>query len=131
MPKEKLDDDRLQRVHTYTDTETGLLLRCISVEYFDIPTVEWTLYFKNTGNFDTPILSDIAAIDTSFPAARMASLCCIITRATTARSFELFNLYDENYPFSGRSETLASVGGLPPTTGGFPYFNVEWPGGEP
>ena len=30
----------------------------------DFPTVEWTLYFKNTGTTDTPILSDILALDT-------------------------------------------------------------------
>ena len=35
----------------------------MAVEYHDFPTVEWTLYFKNTGTADTPILEDIQALD--------------------------------------------------------------------
>ena len=34
---------------TWTDPKTGLVVRCVAVEYRDFPTVEWTLYFKNTG----------------------------------------------------------------------------------
>jgi len=34
-----------------------------AVEYRDFPTVEWTWYFKNAGGKDTPILSDIQALD--------------------------------------------------------------------
>ena len=56
---EQLDEHRTQRTLTYTDPQTGLELRCVAIEYNDFPVVEWTLYFKNTGTSDTPILSDI------------------------------------------------------------------------
>ena len=60
----QLDNQRTEHTLAYTDPETGLIVRCIAVEYHDFPTVEWTLYFKNTGCEDSPILSDIQALDT-------------------------------------------------------------------
>ncbi len=55
----KLDERRTEHTIVYTDHETGLVVRCVAVEYHDFPTVEWTLYLKNTGSADTPILSDV------------------------------------------------------------------------
>ena len=45
------------------DPSTGLQVRCVGVEYNDFPTVEWVVHFKNTGATDTPILSDIQAVE--------------------------------------------------------------------
>jgi alpha-galactosidase len=59
----KLDDKRTEYTLTYTDPATGLIVRCVGVEYSDFPCVEWTLYFKNGGKQDTPILSEIQALD--------------------------------------------------------------------
>ena len=58
-----LDAQRQERVLTFTDPKSGLQLRCVAVSYNDYPTVEWTLYFRNSGSADTPILADINAID--------------------------------------------------------------------
>ncbi|MBN2295935.1 MAG: NPCBM/NEW2 domain-containing protein, partial [Pirellulales bacterium] len=62
----KLDDKRTEHTITWTDPKTGLTVRQVAVEYLDFPTVEWTLYFKNTGKQDTPILKSIQALDTLF-----------------------------------------------------------------
>jgi alpha-galactosidase len=62
-----LDDQRTQRVITCTDPATGLQVRCEAMQYLDYPAVEWTVYFKNTGQADTPIIENIYAIDTKFP----------------------------------------------------------------
>ena len=51
----KLDETRTQQTLIYTDSNTGLEIRCVAVEYKDFPTVEWTVYLKNTGADDTPI----------------------------------------------------------------------------
>jgi alpha-galactosidase len=58
-----LDAQRTEHTLTYFDSKSGLLIRCVGVENHAFPTVEWTLYFKNTGGKDTPILSDIQALD--------------------------------------------------------------------
>ena len=59
----KLDEHRTERSSVWTDPSTGLQVRCVGIEYDDFPTVEWVVRFKNTGAQDTPILSDIQAVD--------------------------------------------------------------------
>ena len=54
---EKLDANRMRCTLTFTDRKTGLTVRCVAIEYSDFPTVEWTVYFKNTGHVDTAILN--------------------------------------------------------------------------
>lgn len=63
---QKLDENRTQSTLTYIDPATGLEVRCVVVRYNDFPTVEWTLYLKNTGSADTPLLENIQALDTTF-----------------------------------------------------------------
>ena len=58
-----LDAERVAHTLTYTDERTGLEVRCEAVAYRDFPTVEWTVYFKNTGLADTPVLADVLALD--------------------------------------------------------------------
>jgi hypothetical protein len=41
-----LDDRRTEHTLVYREPKTGLVLRCVGVEYRDFPTVEWTLYFQ-------------------------------------------------------------------------------------
>ena len=82
----KLDEQRTKRTCTWTDPRTGLEVRCVAVEYSDYPVVEWTVFFRNTGNANTPVLERIKALDRAGSAARMASLSCTTGKATsTAR----------------------------------------------
>src|SRR5512133_2645947 len=62
----KLDAARLQHSLTWTDPRTGLEVRCLAVEYKDFPVAEWTIFFKNTGKENTPILENIQALDARF-----------------------------------------------------------------
>ena len=55
-----------QQLYTYTDPTTGLEVRCVVVAYADDPVVEWTVYFRNTGTKNTPILQNIQGLDTRF-----------------------------------------------------------------
>ncbi len=66
----ELDAKRTERTLIYTDPKTGLVLRCVGVEFRDFPVIEWTLHFKNTAGKDTPILADIEAIDSGIPLTR-------------------------------------------------------------
>jgi len=59
----KLDENRAERTSVWIDPATGLQVRCVGIEYSDFPTVEWVVHFKNNSTQDTPILSDIQAVD--------------------------------------------------------------------
>ena len=129
-----LDDTRTQHELLYRDAKTGLEVRCVAVEYLDFPTVEWTLYFKNTGTKDTPILSEIQALDAQFN--RLAD--DVYARFARPGEFTLHhhtgsicapNDYEPHATAlkAGENKQLTSAGGRG-SNGEFPYFNIEWPG---
>jgi len=63
VTQQSLDDKREKYIRKYTDSASGLEVRCEGIKYLDFPTVEWVVYFKNNGTEDTPILEDIQALD--------------------------------------------------------------------
>jgi len=126
--RRRLDDARSQVTLKYTDPKTGLEVRCVAVQYLDFPTVEWTVYFANTGSKDMPILADIHALDATFqrypfPHPPMGEFTLHHHRGDFCKpnSYEpLTEVLLEN-----RKLELAPTGGRP-TNGQFPYLNLEW-----
>ena len=122
----KLDESRTEQTLTYTDPKSGLVVRCVGVEYSDFPAVEWTLFFKNTGVADTPILENVQALDS-------------IWHGSEGDEFLLrgckgdFNTPDSYEPYQqalkpGANLAFAPVGGRG-TDRAFPYYSVSMPGG--
>jgi alpha-galactosidase len=118
----EIDKFRTEHTLTYTDPKTGLVVRCVGVEYRDYPSVEWTLYFKNKSDKDTPILADIQAIDANFVRGEQGefTLHSIRGDTTSAESYQplTYNLgpkvLDHFLPNGGRG-----------TQGEFPQYNIE------
>jgi alpha-galactosidase len=121
----KLDEIRTERTLVWTDPQTGLQVRCVAVEYADFPTAEWTLCFKNTGAADTPILSDIQAVDLRLTRAGQGEFVLNHHAGDncTPDSYE-----PKRLPLAAKSEHRFAPAGGRPTSVGFPYFNLEWPG---
>ena len=122
--EEELDEHRTQQTLTYTDSETGLQVRCVLVVWNNYPTVEWTVYFKNNGDTNTPILSSIQAIDTAFDRGpdgefvlhhHIGDKCTIDSFAPIERRLN-----------PGTSKTFVPDGGRP-SNGEWPYYNLECP----
>lgn len=120
----KIDDARTEHVATWTDPATDLTVRCVAVAYADFPVVEWTLYFRNTGAKDTPIIKHINAID------------MVVGQPSKSRVILHHNTGDLCTPdsyaphadvLSPNSEKRISNTGGRPTQAAFPYFNVVWP----
>ncbi|MBV9849150.1 MAG: alpha-galactosidase, partial [Armatimonadetes bacterium] len=59
----RLDAQRTRDEYAFDDPRTGLTVRCVAVRYSDFPAVEWTVFFRNNGRADTPLLSHIQALD--------------------------------------------------------------------
>ncbi|MDR3109015.1 MAG: NPCBM/NEW2 domain-containing protein [Planctomycetaceae bacterium] len=64
---QKPDATKTQYTLVWFDDKTKLETRMVGVQYHDFPVVEWTLYFKNTGTQNTPILANINAADLTLP----------------------------------------------------------------
>ena len=117
-----IDEQRTEYTLTYTDPKTGLMVRCVAIAYRDFPAVEWTLYFKNTGSSDTPILENIQALD---------------MRMTRGDSGEYLLHHNVGSPANGSDygplqtrlepKTTKRIGGAGgrPTNSDMSYFNVE------
>ena len=120
----QLDDQRTERTLTWTDPKTGLVVRCVAVEYNDFPTVEWTVYFKNTSNADTPIIENIQALDIKCQQTKGQ----FMLNHHTGDNCSADSYQPHRLTLTPKSEHRFSPKGGRPSTGGFPYFNVEWPG---
>ncbi len=121
----KLDGKRTERTLIHTDERTGLVLRCVAVQYEDFPTVEWTLYFKNLGSADTPILENIQALDTRLERGDRGEFLLHHNRGSVAGKGDYEPLETVLKPRA--SKRISSAGGRP-TNGNWSYFNLEWCG---
>lgn len=121
---QKLDAGRVQHTLTYTDSKTGLVARCAAIEYLDFPTVEWTLYLKNTSAQPTPIVSEYRAIDTLFH--RGAGDMVLYHNAGSPAA--PIDYKPEETPLPPKAfERIATSGGRSTNTA-MPYFNIASPG---
>jgi alpha-galactosidase len=120
----ELDETRKEHTTIWHDPRTALEIRYVAVEYADFPVIEWTVYFKNLGRADTPILADIQAIDVALqhPVAKNVTLHYVdgdgIASAYAPRLVSL----------APGAALRFSPGGGRPTSGSFPYYDLDWSG---
>ena len=119
----RLDDARTQHTITWTDPATRLEVRLVAVEYADFPVVEWTGYLQNGGGEATPVLSEVQGMDLEFQAPKDA----FVLRTTRGDDCSAASYQPIVLALDRQARDFAPNGGRP-TTGAFPYFNVEWSG---
>ncbi len=131
-----LDNARTEHTVSYSDSATGLIIRCVGVEYLNFPTVEWTLHLTNSGSTDTPIIENLRPLDIQYQRSRSGEYLLHHFRGTLVTASDLEPLETVLKPSSNLH--LGSTDGRPCSTT-FPYFNlntgrggvimaVGWPG---
>ena len=121
----KLEEQRTEHTLAWSDPSTGLSVRCVAVEYHDFPTVEWTLYFKNTGAADTPILEDIQALDLRVSRGEKGEFILHHNVGSPCAPNDYQPLVTTLGPKA--TKRIGAAGGRP-TNSDLSYFNVEWAG---
>jgi alpha-galactosidase len=121
----RIDASRAERTLEFTDPATSLGVRAVAVVYDDFPVVEWTLYFKNNGAADSPILEDIQALDTAFERNREGEFLLHHGRGTPNSPTDYEPL---ETPLPPKSEKAIQTRGGRPTDTDLCYFNLAWPG---
>ncbi len=123
--RSELDDKRTKRTFTWVDPKTSLEVRCVLVEYRDFPTVEWTLYFRNQGKTDTPVIESICALDTVFCGTGQGDFVLHHNRGDLCAP----NSYEPLVTTltAGCDLRFAPVGGRPSNVE-WPYYNLQFPG---
>ena len=122
---QKLDPQRTEHTLVYTDSASGLRVRCVLIEYHDFPTVEWTLYFKNTGSADTPIIEKIQALDIELSRGNDGEFLLHHNVGSPANGNDYGLL--ETPLSSNTTKRLGGAGGRA-TNADWSYFNLEWSG---
>jgi len=118
-----LDPQRTRHVTTCTDPQSGLEVRCVGVEYHDFPTVEWTVFFKNCGSADAPLLEDIQALDARLSRPGAEEFVLHHHKGTFVRPDDFEPLTTVLKP--NQQARFAPPGGRP-CGHVFPYFNLAW-----
>jgi len=120
-----LDANRTELTLSWNDPRTGLQVRCVAVVYQDFPTVEWTVYFKNTGTKDTPILANIEALDSVIERRGETEFSLHHHKGTFVRADDFEPLTTILEP---RRELAFAPPGGRPLGQVFPYYNLAWSG---
>ncbi len=119
----RIDDVRTQHVTTFLDPASGLEVTCRAVVFSDFPAVEWTLYFKNTGKDDSPIIEDIRALDVAIARAPKAQPIVLHSARGGVCTPEDYQPA-ETVLKPGASATLGVAGGRS-SNGSLPFFNLD------
>ena len=108
---------------TYHDPDTGLEVRCVAFAYSDFPTVEWTVHLKNNGTADSPIISDLRAINTVFQRSGNEEFVLHHHVGSICAPTDYQPLEDTLGP--GSSTRITTSGGRS-SNSDLPYFNLDW-----
>ena len=90
----------------------------------DFPTVEWTIFFKNSSSVDSPILENIQALDLRVERNGEGEFQLHHNKGAPATPTD-YEPYDTPLPKHAK-QSVSAKGGRP-SDGDFPYFNLAWP----
>lgn len=119
----KLDANRRRLTIIRTDPASGLQIRCVAIQYSDYPAIEWTVYLKNTGPKDTPIVENLQALDTTFERMGTDEFLLHHNVGSPASGADYGPLETPLTPNS--SKRISAAGGRPTNTD-LSYFNLAW-----
>ncbi len=120
--EETLSDAVNCRTLILTDPSTQLEVRVVCKTYLDTPGIDWTIFFTNHGDQDTPVIEQIKAVDAWFPMSSDAHPVLHRLNGSMCAA-------DDWMPFDqtlkeGERIDFAATGGRSSNVS--PWFNVEW-----
>ena len=138
----RTEGEKRFRTLTFDEPRGALQVRCEAIEYLDFPTVEWKLFFKNTGSGQTKKIENILPLSTTF--SREAFVPGAVSmwdqnfgevlRNNRRHEFLLHHFVgapsriDDYLPLEselGPGGSKQFLSGGRPLSGDMPYFNVQ------
>jgi len=119
---ERLDAARIRHTTRWRDPATGLEVRCEGLAYGDFPAVEWTVYFKNTGKEDAPIIEGIQALDLPLHRGGLGDFLLRHAIGSPANGSDYGPL--ESPLAAGATKRVSAAGGRPTNTD-MCYFSLQ------
>lgn len=117
-----------ESVYTYTDTKSGLAVKCVVTWYNDFPAVEWVLKFSNNSKRNSPVIEKVNAIDNTFSYNKSGTF--ILHYANGCNSLRSdFRPYDNELKTGNSIYMTPNEGRSSSGDKAFPFFNIESPAG--
>jgi alpha-galactosidase len=116
--------DCTQQQITWTDEASRLRVTAVVRLFKQYPAADWVLYFENAGTADTPILSDIRALDVQVRTGNSKRAAVLHGLSGDVCGEQSFVPLDRPLEV-GQSFALAPGGGRP-SNGAFPFFNLQY-----
>ena len=123
----ELDESRAQHTLKYTDSKTGLEVRCVAIEYNDYPAVEWVLFFENKSKQENPILENVQAANVTFTSKDAGGFVLYHADGSSAMATD-FRPHETNLT-PGMTKNFIPYGGRS-SDGVLPFFNLKKPDGN-
>jgi len=125
--KKKTTDPNIEEsVFTYSDKQSGLVVKCFVSCFNDFHAVEWVLKFINTSAANSPVIEKAAAINYSFVSDEKGTFILHHAKGSNAERSD-FQPVDENLKI-GANVYMTPFGGRSSDNTAFPFFNIEAPG---
>ncbi len=105
-----------------THNSTGIIVRYEAVLYEDFPVIEWTAYYKNGSDKNSPILQELKTIDTKFSEFKGERTTLYRNKGDNCTPDSYAPIIEVIEP--GGEIKLGNTGGRPTQTT-FPYFNFH------
>lgn len=124
----ELDDRRKGVTWQFSDPATGVVLKVEAVIYRDFPAVEWVLRLRNDGQFWSPLIEDVRALDANLSLPEAMKAVLFYNRGTNIEATPL----PEGNEFQpaevdllpGDQQRFEPYGGRPSDTV-LPFFNLS------
>ena len=123
---EEAGDGLLRRALTLTDPETGLEVRTVATTYTDTPGVDWTLYFTNRGEQDTPPLEQVQALDVTVAPGPGSSA---VVHRLHGSAFAVDDWVPFDEPLAPGQRSAAAPRDGKSSQGACPFSSLQWQGG--
>lgn len=115
-------------VYIYSDTRSGLTVKCFVTCFNDFQAVEWMLQFYNASDKNTPLIEKEAVIDNTFNYEEKGTFVLHHSKGSNAERSD-FQAIDENMTI-GKDIYMTPNGGRSSDNTAFPFFNIEVPGNQ-
>ena len=110
-------------VYSYSDRQSGLLVKCFVTGFMDFHAVEWVLKFSNTSTRNSSILEKANVVDHSFSYVGKGTYILHHAKGSNAAKDDFLPLNDTLK--TGKSIRMMPVGGRSSDNTALPFFNIE------
>jgi len=127
--KEKLPlTDPARQDFVVTWCGKGMEVTCEITCWLDFPAVEWLMHFKNTSDKNSGQLTQVKVINHAFKTLPEGPVILHHSLGSAAQRSDFMTLRDELTV--GKNVYMTPAGGRSSDNTAFPFFNMEFPGGQ-